>query len=70
MKPNVIILTTILEAWGVIGKKYAAERAEALLDFAIAANKDRNDPSLCPNEISFSCTYKWLRSSHMFQRQN
>jgi pentatricopeptide repeat protein len=57
MKPNTIALTTILEAWGVIGTKYGVERAEALLDFAITANKDRNDPTLCPNEICFSCKY-------------
>lgn len=56
MKPNMIILTTIIEAWGANGTKYGAEKAEALLDFAIAANKDKNDPTLCPNEVSFSCT--------------
>ena len=67
MKPNIIVLTTILEAWGVNGTKYGAERAEALLDFALAANKDRNDPTLCPNEVSFSSTYKVLVVVSHFQ---
>ena len=57
MKPNMIMLTTIVEAWGATGSKYGAEKAEALLDFAISANQEKNDPTLCPNEISFSCTY-------------
>lgn len=54
LKPNTILVTAVLQAWGKAGTIKGAEKAEALLDWMIAVDQTDESDDLAPNEFSFS----------------
>jgi pentatricopeptide repeat protein len=54
LKPNTILVTAVLQAWGKTGTMKGAEKSEALLDWMIAVDQTDESGDLAPNEFSFS----------------
>lgn len=63
LKPNIQLVTTVIDCWQKSGRRDAGERAEALLDWTLNLYNEKQDEAIRPNEFTFAATISaWGRS--------
>lgn len=66
LKPNIQLVTTVIDCWRKSRRRDAGERAEALLDWVLNLYREGHDRSIQPNEFTFASTIgAWGRSRKM-----